>query len=198
MITIHPAVVSEAGKFDVADIMSWAASIKKCVQAADTKVVEVYTPQEMSITQVRKALECYMYNSNLKILCRLSKTQKREFQQRSQKRGDEESILIHAKEGASYSDVVKELKSSISPTEIGLDIKRFKSTRNGHVRIQCKEIAPGAKAELINKIRSSITSAENVQLSQKTKGIVLLDIEYGVDDRELVTTLSKTLAIDET
>lgn len=198
--TIHPAMVSRAGELDVADIMTWAASIKKYATKMQTDLVEIYIPKDASVSKVRKTLECCLAETRIKILLRLNKSQKKEFQlkrTRAREGTNGDAIIIHAKEGSTYSDVVKELKKNVSPGEMGVEIKGINSTLNGHVLIKLSETTPGGKQEMLNKIRDTVTSADKTQISRRTKGIVLLDVEHGISQEELLGTLSTILETEE-
>lgn len=89
--------------------------------------------------------------------------------------------------------VVKELKKNVSPETLGVEVKVINSTLNGHVRIRVTEKTPGAKQHMIQKIRETVTSAETTTVTQKTKGVVIMDIDCDVEERELLLALSSIL-----
>lgn len=51
---------------------------------------------------------------------------------------------------------------------------------------------------MLNMIRETVKSAENSHISQRTKGIVLLDVEHDISQEELIQTLCSTLEVNAT
>ena len=91
-------------------------------------------------------MECCLYGTDIIILIRASREQRKAYQ-RSKNAGkiNREALIIRAKEGVSYSEVVKELKQQISPEDYGVSIKGISSTLKGDVKIMLTENLPGAR-----------------------------------------------------
>ena len=147
---------------------------------------------------VRKIMECSLHGSDIKVLIRLSKAQRKMFQikRKTEDTRNQDAIIIKAKPGSTYSDVVKELKKSMSPDEIGVTVKRINSTLTGNVRIQLAETKEGGRQKMVERIRAQVKTAEETKIQRRTKGIVIMEMEDDIDSDFVKGCLSSALNID--
>lgn len=190
---LHPALISTNKQIEFGDVKSWAMAIQRACAEMDNRNVEIFLPDGIDVTLVRKILECALVNTPIKVLVRISRQQRRLYQE--QHRTVNETIIIHKVEGVSYSEVVKDLKNSINPEEVGIQINKVTETEKGHVRIQIRETRTGAKKMMLDQI-SQVKSAKSAFNVQRTKGIVIFDIDPDVDANEVKEILKEELKID--
>lgn len=195
---IEPALLSEVGALDVADAMRWCNAIKSATKTLNTKIAEAFVPEDVDVSLVRKIMECSLHGSDIKVLIRLSKAQRKMFQikRKTEDTRNQDAIIIKAKPGSTYSDVVKELKKSMSPDEIGVTVKRINSTLTGNVRIQLAETKEGGRQKMVERIRAQVKTAEETKIQRRTKGIVIMEMEDDIDSDFVKGCLSSALNID--
>ena len=193
---LQPAALSEIGELDVADGISWANNIKEAAKSGAV-LFEASIPEGLDPTALRKIMECCLRGTSAKMIIKLSRGQRARFQPRVPRPHTEsEFITVRAKEGVLYSQIVKEMKKNINPDELGVDIKKLTNTLSGNVRIQVTEKIPGAKNAMIERINSTVTLAEKATLSQKTKGIVLMDLDTDTTEEDIQVALESSLGLE--
>lgn len=194
---IQAAVLSEIGQVETGDCMNWANAIKNTVKETAAKCAEVFLPKSASVTKVRKMLECLLFGTDIKVLLRLSKEQKKAFHRGNTggKGARTEAIIIEAKEGATFSEVVRELKQGITPDDFGVVVKKVRSTMKGNVKVELKETTPGGRQKMIEKINEKVTSAKCALAPQRTKGIVLMDLEDDIKEENVCDALKKEFGV---
>lgn len=100
---------------------------------------------------------------------------------------DDCSLVVNTKE----RDVVKDLKKNLLPEELGVQINTLKSTLNGHVCLRIAETTPGAKQEMLSKIRDTVKTAKRATVSQQSKRMVIMDIDCDIGLKEILESTSK-------
>lgn len=190
---VHPALISSETEIEYADINSWAQAIKRASENVVSKNVEVFLPDKIDVMRVRKILECALSNTGIRILVRIPRQLRRSHQEHQ--RPQSNSIIVHMKGSATYSQVVKDLKESIDPDEVGVQINRVNRTTNGQIKIQLKENCPGAKKRMLDIIQN-IKSADKVTEVHKTKGIVIMHIENDTDIEEIRKSITTELGVE--
>lgn len=197
--TVHPAMNNQEGELSTVNLINWCESIKKLAAKEEVKTAECFLPETLKcVIRARKIMECCLYGTDIIILIRPSREQRKAYQ-RSKNAGkiNREALIIRAKEGVSYSEVVKELKQQISPEDYGVSIKGISSTLKGDVKIMLTENLPGAKRDMISKIRSSVSCAKTAVIASKSKGIVIMDLEDDITEVDVVRVLTETLSVDK-
>lgn len=195
---IHPAIDYVDGEVSTSDVINWMECTRRTLKKTNTKLAEIFFPRETkSLDKLRKIIECCLTDSDIKILLRPSKEQRVLFRNTHQRHPNHQSLIIRRKEEASFADVVKELKRNISPEELGIEVRSVRSTQKGDVRIYLKENTPGARLEMIRRIKSKVTSAQSAEIAEKTKGIVILDIEEDITADEVLDTIQRILGVEK-
>ena len=191
---IQPALNLDNGSLSTADVINCAESIKKALKKNNSKSAEVFLPFDTaSITRGRKIIECCLVATDIKILVRTTKEQRKLHQSTA----TNDTLIVRRSDGSTYSDIVKELKDTIQPEQFGVTVKGLRSTMNGDVKIILHEDKPGGKSALLTKIRNSVTTAKSATCSTRTKGIVILDIEDDITPKDIIGALTQSLNIEE-
>ena len=184
--------ISTRDQIETGDIKQWAASIKKAAHEIQSTNVEVFLPEGCNSTDIRKVLECTLADTGLKVLVRLPREEVQMFKHRNRT----ETIIVEKTEGKTYSDIVKDLKMSINPDLVGVKITSLTPTLNGDVKIQLKEISTGAKKIMMEQL-TNVKSAQKATHVQRSKGIIILDIEEDIEQDDIKNVLAKQLNIEE-
>lgn len=192
VVLIKAALLSSGPELDIVDIMKWCELVCEEATAKSLKGAELVLPKGSDVASVRKAIECCLFGTHLMMTIRLSRGQ----------RGGERikgapttGVIIKPDEGRSYADVVSELKSNIKPTDIGIEVRSIRKTRNGEVHLQITESKAGGKASFM-ETAARIPTAKGVTQLIKRKGVVIEDVEEDVSAETLVDRLGEALNVN--
>lgn len=191
---LQAAVLSDGKTIEITDIIKWCEQLKVAAVNRKINTIQLHLPEQCNIYEARKIIECCFFGTTYKVLIKLSQNQRKtpRTQPNQPKR---EEMIVRVGTGFSYSDVVKDLKMNVNPESLGIDVKRIESTGKGDVRISFTEKKEGGKMSLLANINTNVKKATEVTVVQKTKGVVLLDIEDDITEKEVVDVIANTIKI---
>lgn len=106
--------------------------------------------------------------------------------------GKPETLTLSPLENCTMADIVKGFHENIDPQQMGVQVKSFRETANGSLRVTFKET--GNSNTFANTVRTVL--AAKAKLHQKTAAIIIDNIEAGLDQTDVVDALSKALGVD--
>lgn len=112
----------------------------------------------------------------------------------SQKKKEQEAVLVKMR-GTPYAELLKKLKETVNPEEIGVDLSGVKQTRNGDMILIVKNGANKAE-DLKNMIKEKLPTANTSHLISK-KVIHIKDLDGITNTEEVRDAISRLLATDE-
>lgn len=112
----------------------------------------------------------------------------------SQKKKEQEAVLVKMK-GTSYADLLKKLKESVDPEELGVDLNGVKQTRNGDMLLLVKNGMKKAE-DLKNKIKEKLPTANTSHVTSK-KVIHLKDLDGVTNTEEIREAVSRCLKTEQ-
>lgn len=189
---IQAATLSVDNELDTVDVIKWVEKLTSLAGLKKAVNLKIYIPEGSDVVKIRKILECCLFGTNLKVLIKLDKS---EYKQIKPNSNNKAIMVVKANEGVSYADMVKDIKRNVSPQEMGIIVNKFEKTRNGDVRIAFTEKEKDSKARLSKRINEKVSTASKVSLIQRTKGIVILDVEDDIDQKEVIERLATVLSV---
>lgn len=112
----------------------------------------------------------------------------------SQKKKEQEAVLVKMK-GTSYAELLKKLKETVNPEEIGVDLNGVKQTRNGDMLLIVKNGAKKAE-DLKNMIKEKLPTANTSHVTSK-KVIHIKGLDGITNTEEVRDAISRLLATEE-
>lgn len=188
-VIIAGAVISERGALlETADLMNWADKLKEHAQANNKHVVHIAFPSDDQVDKIRKVFECRLAGSTITAHLLI-------YDRHKGPANDSNEEYITVEGGASYAEMLKTVKEGVSPSEMGILVKKVHKTQSGALRLVVKETTTGAKNKLLDKISEVLPANASVRNVQQTKGIVISNIEDDIEELEIKETLSSQLEI---
>ena len=114
---------------------------------------------------------------------------------RNTRKRDGEKLIGHRGEtltiktdGSSYANVLKEMKTTIKPEEIGIGIKKIRKTKEGNVLVEMTK-GEGQAIKLENAIKGSF--GDNIQVQRNAEKFLLdiRDMEETTDEKEIISSI---------
>lgn len=197
-LILQAATLSDPGEMLDVEIEKWAANLQQRAETTGENFYNLSIPEDVDLDRMRKLLEIALIKTDVKVMIRPN-----EKHSISKKAGPEESgIIISGTEGASFADIVKSIKRNINPEDIGVNIKGFKQTISGDVRLSLVEKEPGGRAEMKKRIQESVGSTATVQDIINRKQVVILGLDPDTTKEEVASSLdrefeTKTMSVSE-
>lgn len=101
-----------------------------------------------------------------------------------------ESLTIQAG-NCSYADILKKMKTSIKPEEIGVGIKKIHKTKDGNVHIELGK-GDGHAKKLEYAIKTSLGEDITVQTQKEKFLLDIRDLEETTEDNEIISSIMET------
>ncbi|CAH1101744.1 unnamed protein product [Psylliodes chrysocephalus] len=94
----------------------------------------------------------------------------------------------------SYAELLKTLRETVKPGEIGVDVKSIKKTKNGDVLLLVEN---GPKAEILqNEIKSKLPGVTSSHI-KNNKVLLIKDLDGATTEEEVGEAISKEIACDQ-
>ena len=194
---VHLLYIPESTE-DINDkIIEKVRRIKEISTEKNKKRITIGLSPKFEVTQLRKIVECVFYSTNIEINIKVNKNARANHKRKtaSSKGGNDIIIVKPGAQGASYAEIIKDMKSKIDPKEIGVNIKKIIKNEQGNVRLVLNENKKGGKEAFLKEIQTKVKSAEEVLLKRKEKAVVIMDLEDDITKEEVIQSISKELQI---
>lgn len=184
-VLVAGATMSECqSPLELADIVNWADRLKLQADATKKGKITIVFPTDDQSDVIRKVFECRFADTS--VLIQVVPNEKMKMRQRQQ---PDDALLIEG--GASYADMLKTVKEGVSPSEMGIQVKKVQRTETGALRIVIKELENGAKAKLVDKITEILPIDASVRPFFQTTAITLSNVEEDISEDEVRETIAK-------
>lgn len=180
---------------DIPVLHSLLDKLKIEMTAHKSTAVKVLAMGSHNLDYLRKCCEAVFRTSGctVKILIETDVGKKRRKSQGATKankprRPQTDKVIIKS-EGKTYADLLRTIKSSVDVTEMGVEVKSLKKTKNGHLLLEVS----GDKdkvTSLKNTIKTKTTGTE-VFVKHNEATIHVTDIEADIDENELKREIIK-------
>lgn len=166
--------IDDEDEFGVLNLMCRMAEILK--QKGHSQL-SMKLPVRFNLDMCLKLCEITATKVDVKIFICAKKTHKK-----PDWAGKSSGVVLIPPSNKEWSEVVKGLKSSINPEDLGISVINLSRTNDGATRIQYKERERGAASKLLSSIKDKVScDAKNIT---KSKGFVIynVDTDLSTDD----------------
>lgn len=158
------------------DLKSIIRATKTAVNKLEVKTEKAtfFVTHDIDVSMALKVVECSLAGVELTAeLCAKGRGAKKRTRDPAQALS---TLIIKNANGKTYADTVKELKSSINPTDQGVTIKKVARTKDGSVLMKFTEESKGAGGKLQQEINNATGS--NAELKKdNTIQIIIHDLD---------------------
>lgn len=104
-----------------------------------------------------------------------------------------DALLLHV-EGKTYADLLKTVKTSVDPKEIGVEINEVKQTRGGELLLTIRNGTEKLK-DLERQIKQKIPSAVSSILRRNRKVLHIQDLDATVNEEEVGRAITEAISV---
>lgn len=187
---IQAALLSTPGDLKTTDVYKWAMGLREKANEERSKYL-LFIPEDGDLIRTRKVLECCLAGTDVQVIIRPNKKEMR----RNREKARDEAITINGREGATYAQILKDLKANVKPVECGVKIRHIATTSAGSVRLTLKEQVSGGKAQFLKNIRATVASAESIREGNNGRQIVLMGLETDIEKEEVSAAISRDTGV---
>lgn len=192
---IQAACISDPGDLRAMDVLKWATTLTEKSIAGPKRFI-LSIPEDCDLQRVRRILECCLAGTSVEVIIRPNKKGIRQ-EQRPKLTRKSQTITVNGNQGATYADILKDLKSNVNPEECGVTVRRIATTVTGAVQLTVTESKSGGNEDLMNRIREKVTTARDVKENRRLENIVLMDLDLDVDKTEVTEALIRESGVSK-
>lgn len=170
------------------EVLRWVDELKAKAKETGILAIHACIPKETDLSRVRKLLEIATMETDLQILLRPNILESGQHQ--PQPTAQQEGLLITAKEGTSFADIVRKIKTDVNPRDIGIEHGSFMETQSGAVKVMVRERIAGGKAELTKRIEESLGQLATVREVVNKKPLAIIGLDPDTEEHEVATAFA--------
>lgn len=190
-VYVLQAALMSSEAVETIDVMNWCQALVNIAKTEQSTQLEMLLPKGSNPHHTRIIVECCLYGTDVTARLRWKDTPAPVNQPRN------ETALMHVAPGASFADVVKEMKGSTSTSTWGINIKKVEETDKGHVKLTFEETTKGGKRRLNEEMTNSLKTVKDVSVFDRSKGIMIYNLEPGTEINDVIESLARELHTDK-